>query len=168
MLTAEQKKRKSERQRERYLENKEHILAVNAAYREKHKEEISANDKIRNKKYREENKEKEQRRQRRWNALNRAKHSERCRRWEQNNKEKRAEISRKSGKLSKLKYPNRNKARKAVEYEVRKGTLIPKPCVICGSLPTEGHHNDYKKPLDVTWMCRKHHKAWHRIFLAEE
>lgn len=28
------------------------------------------------------------------------------------------------------------------------------------------HHCDYSKPLEVTWMCTKHHNAWHRVFEA--
>lgn len=28
----------------------------------------------------------------------------------------------------------------------------------------EAHHVDYSKPRDITWLCAKHHRAWHRVF----
>ena len=26
---------------------------------------------------------------------------------------------------------------------------------------------DYSKPLEVMWLCLEHHRAWHRVFLAD-
>ena len=54
------------------------------------------------------------------------------------------------------------KARSAVVYAVRTGRLIRRACNICGSLGTEAHHCDYSKPLEVEWLCRKHHIQLHR------
>jgi hypothetical protein len=31
------------------------------------------------------------------------------------------------------------------------------PCSVCGAEPTEAHHQDYAKPLDVQWLCKSHH-----------
>jgi hypothetical protein len=28
------------------------------------------------------------------------------------------------------------------------------------------HHLDYDHPLDVMWLCRAHHAAWHRYWRA--
>ena len=51
----------------------------------------------------------------------------------------------------------------AVNNAVRAGILIPMPCECCGSkgLKTHAHHDDYRKPLDVRWLCPVCHKAWH-------
>lgn len=39
----------------------------------------------------------------------------------------------------------------------RKGKLVPQDCSACGA-KAEAHHNDYDKPLEVVWLCRKHHR----------
>jgi hypothetical protein len=35
------------------------------------------------------------------------------------------------------------------------------PCVICGESKSQGHHEDYDKPLDVVWLCVRHHQDRH-------
>lgn len=45
---------------------------------------------------------------------------------------------------------------------IRKGILVREPCSVCGESPTDGHHPDYSKPLEIQWLCRKHHRALHR------
>lgn len=57
--------------------------------------------------------------------------------------------------------PGMNRAHLAVMRAVRKGVLVRLPCQVCGKTPTHGHHEDYSRPLDVIWLCHKHHKAIH-------
>lgn len=45
-----------------------------------------------------------------------------------------------------------------VNNAIRSGRLVKQPCIICGSLLSEAHHADYSKPLEVEWLCRKHHR----------
>jgi len=48
---------------------------------------------------------------------------------------------------------------------VRDGRLVkPEACQICAATECriEGHHYDYARPLDVTWVCRKCHTEIHR------
>ena len=57
------------------------------------------------------------------------------------------------------------KANQAVRYALDDGTLTRGACIICGSDETEAHHEDYDKPLEVVWLCRRHHADahWDRI-----
>lgn len=49
----------------------------------------------------------------------------------------------------------------------RAGLLIPQPCQVCGRTDdVEGHHPDYSKPLEVQWLCPKHHAAITGPFVA--
>lgn len=58
-------------------------------------------------------------------------------------------------------FPEKHIARRAVRIAVKSGNLIPMPCVKCGDVDAEGHHEDYSKPLDVIWLCPKHHSERH-------
>ncbi len=49
-----------------------------------------------------------------------------------------------------------------VSYARRTGKLDAQPCERCGAEPAVAHHDDYSRPLDITWLCPKHHKARHR------
>jgi len=57
------------------------------------------------------------------------------------------------------KYPERQAATVAVNNAVRDGRLIKQPCEVWGEIKVEAHHDDYTKPLEVRWLCNKHHKA---------
>jgi len=46
---------------------------------------------------------------------------------------------------------------------IKNKSIYKEPCAICGSLKVEAHHFDYLKPLDVIWLCSKHHKKVHTV-----
>lgn len=55
------------------------------------------------------------------------------------------------------------KAAQAYTYRcIRDGLLVRKPCEVCGNIKVDAHHDDYTKPMDVRWLCRKHHLLHHR------
>ncbi|GAG03219.1 unnamed protein product, partial [marine sediment metagenome] len=41
------------------------------------------------------------------------------------------------------------------------GRLKRGKCLVCGDEKTEAHHEDYSKPLEVKWLCKKHHSELH-------
>lgn len=59
------------------------------------------------------------------------------------------------------KYPEKNRARLKVQDAKRAGKMKCEPCSVCGATRAEAHHDDYSKPLDVVWLCTKHHAERH-------
>ena len=49
----------------------------------------------------------------------------------------------------------------AVSDALRDGRIEKSPCAVCDETYVQAHHEDYSKPLDVVWLCRKHHLAIH-------
>ena len=55
-------------------------------------------------------------------------------------------------RVNQINNPKAHAARNAAQK------LSPKPCEVCGTLQgVQRHHDDYEKPLEVRWLCRKHH-----------
>lgn len=42
------------------------------------------------------------------------------------------------------------------------GVLNIIPCIICHNPVVDGHHPDYRKPSEVIWLCKIHHKQAHK------
>lgn len=61
---------------------------------------------------------------------------------------------------NKEKIKKQQDAHKLVLYAVRLGVLSkPGECSVCNMICVpEGHHEDYMKPLDVIWVCKKCHR----------
>lgn len=57
-----------------------------------------------------------------------------------------------------------------IEYRraLKGGVLEPRPCAVCAKPRTEGHHEDYAKPLEVIWLCRLHHSERHQGYTIRE
>jgi len=66
----------------------------------------------------------------------------------------------------KLAEPEKWRARNAVSNGLRDGRILkPDECSVCGrsDLRIEAHHEDYMRPLDVTWLCSAcHGETWRR------
>jgi len=57
--------------------------------------------------------------------------------------------------------PHKRRACGKVKYALRTGKLKKKNCLVCSSPKTQAHHEDYDKPLDVAWLCVRHHMDRH-------
>lgn len=53
-------------------------------------------------------------------------------------------------------------AHKKVESHLRSGNIVKRPCERCGDPNTHAHHDDYRIPLEIRWLCPLHHKERHR------
>jgi hypothetical protein len=62
--------------------------------------------------------------------------------------------------------PEKGAAHHAVNNAVRDGRLVKLACERCGNPDSEGHHDDYTKPLDVIWLCPRHHAERHKELRA--
>ncbi|MFK0688015.1 hypothetical protein ACFX5Q_07395 [Mesorhizobium sp. IMUNJ 23033] len=50
----------------------------------------------------------------------------------------------------------------AYRSALRRGLIERQPCEVCGTTDNvDGHHPDYRKPADVIWVCRLHHRREH-------
>lgn len=59
--------------------------------------------------------------------------------------------------------PNRKKrhhARVKAMAALKNGLIFKHACS-CGDKNSQMHHNDYDKPLDVVWYCKKCHDEFH-------
>ena len=66
----------------------------------------------------------------------------------------------------KIKLKPQTDAHKLVFFAIKLGLIVkPENCSECGvKTKLEGHHEDYKKPLDVVWLCKLCHQQRHRKY----
>jgi hypothetical protein len=65
--------------------------------------------------------------------------------------------------LHSTRYPTQRRAVWTLNNAIADGRAVrPSTCSRCGKEGRiEGHHNDYSKPLDVIWLCRRCHVEEH-------
>lgn len=113
--------------------------------------------------------------QRRYRNKYREKVNQLAREWRLRNPEKvketrrRAYLKRRKPKRIRKSVPSpeewiKIRARQSVRLAVKQGKIIKKEtCEVCGSNRfIQAHHDDYSFPLDIRWLCAKHHQEWHR------
>ena len=110
------------------------------------------------KKYYEKNKEKRIKASREWQINNPDKikewninHPNYIRDWFRNNTEKSKDIFKR--------YYQKNKHKRKAQRIANKAYPVSQICSVVGCNKIgERHHPNYNKPLEIIWLCRKHHK----------
>lgn len=51
-------------------------------------------------------------------------------------------------------------ARAYANVYLKRGKIQVESCKVCGD-KAQMHHPDYSKPLEIIWLCRKHHLDLH-------
>ncbi len=93
-----------------------------------------------------------------WFDNNFIKDGEKGKEWYKDNKNKRIKSINKWIKNN----AHKRQAQEQVHRSIASGKLIRKPCAVCNNTKTDAHHPDYSKPLEVIFLCRKHHIEIHR------
>ena len=133
---------------EHYLLNKDNIKKKTRAYKVKNKQQTKEYAKAYNKKLREEKREE-------------------LIKYQRNYYKKNKEIILNKNKDYEKKYPEKKRAKDAVQRALKKGIIFrPDICSKCSMPPTasskiEAHHDDYSKPIDVIWLCKSCHQKLH-------
>lgn len=130
---------------------------------------LHINTSVLNKKY----PERSNNRNKRWRANNPEKALQKSRKykelrkqltvkWRFNNYDRHRANQRRGAKTHEERYPEKAFSRRVLVLAVKYGIVIRKPCVTCGNSKSQAHHTDYYAPLDVIWLCQKHHQEAHR------
>lgn len=80
-----------------------------------------------------------------------------------NRKKKRAPNYQESNRLWRIKNRAKRNASATLQRAVSCGQIVrPDNCAWCGKVCTPvGHHSDYRKPLEVVWVCQSCHRRHH-------
>ncbi len=60
-------------------------------------------------------------------------------------------------------HPQAVATHRAFRAAVKRGEIMRQPCELCGDPRSHGHHDDYSKPLEVSWLCQLCHIEHHRL-----
>jgi len=60
-------------------------------------------------------------------------------------------------------YPLKRAAHIITGNAIRDGKIVKQNnCSVCNSnIKIEAHHDDYTKPFEIRWLCKKCHNIWH-------
>lgn len=85
----------------------------------------------------------------------------------QNNKYWKSENGKMAARRRKEKSPDKIISRYITRQAVHHGIISKENCVVCGDDKVEAHHKHYFRPLDIVWLCPKHHREIHTSINAQ-
>jgi formylmethanofuran dehydrogenase subunit E len=93
---------------------------------------------------------------RKWASKHRKEYNKKCKEWRDNHPQEWYEI--------RMKYHYKNMEAYNCQSIALKNIPKPQICEIenCNEIG-ERHHDDYSKPLEVRWLCKKHHRELSRL-----
>ncbi|MDR1837573.1 MAG: hypothetical protein LBQ89_07945 [Treponema sp.] len=153
---SEHRKELAEKRRKKYYLNHEEILAKAVEYRQSHLEQIRRNER--------ENYRRNAPKIREQKRIYFEEHPEiakeiRDRAYDKNSEKRKAYSRRYS-----VECPEKRYAHSLIQRLIETGEINRKPCSVCGSENRiEAHHKDYSKPLEIIWLCHKHHMEIHKL-----
>lgn len=56
---------------------------------------------------------------------------------------------------------HRHMARWMAHRALNSGKITRGLCIVCGNANSQMHHEDYYKPLEITWLCLQCHRIYH-------
>lgn len=60
------------------------------------------------------------------------------------------------------------RAQRKVRRLILRNEMERQPCERCGGPKAQAHHDDYSRPLEVMWLCPRHHRERHRELRQQE
>lgn len=106
-----------------------------------------------------------------WNRDNPGRSSLRRQQRRKNNPDRMRKLDTKHKARHRKRHRDRAVARQMITTRLQNGGLTPDPCTVCSTTENiQSHHPDYSKPLEVVWLCKKHHQDLHagRLALTKE
>ena len=76
-------------------------------------------------------------------------------------REERKAQAKASRRRRRQRHPEKERARLKTRRAIARGILQRQPCEVCGDTQVQAHHVDYSQPLQVQWLCFKHHRQQH-------
>jgi hypothetical protein len=81
------------------------------------------------------------------------------REWQKSAEER--EKRRQRAAVYRARHKEKVKARSALGQAIQRGEIKRGACEKCSEPKAEAHHDDYSRPLDVRWLCVRHHVEEH-------
>lgn len=133
------------------------------------KPEFREGQKARSREWGSNNRERAREWHRAWRERNRTRVRTTVREWRTKYNDRAHALSSASARAYRARHPERVRARYILANALRDGKILrPSTCSRCHvACKPHGHHEDYSRPLDVTWLCAPCHREVHRQKRAE-